>query len=97
MSAATIYTDRTSFEPALGSYLTDGYSPADGYPGGFGLYGNAVMSAYFGETAYTTTGWLNHNIIQGGSTYCAGCNGSFELGFTATSVGSPAGCDRPTS
>ena len=80
----TFYTDRPTFEAALATLVTDDYSPASGYPGGFNVFNNATMSGYFGETDYETTGHNNQNIIQGSETYCAGCNGSFRLLFTST-------------
>jgi hypothetical protein len=53
------------------------------------------MSAVLGETKYRTTGWDDHNLVYRQApldyVYCAGCNGSFELGFTGTSVGTSAG------
>jgi len=80
----TFYTDRGAFQAGLGSFLTDDYSPASGYPSEFNIYDNAVMSAFFGQTDYFTTGFLNWNIISS-EIYCAGCNGSFRLIFTSTS------------
>lgn len=59
---------------------------------------NNRMSAIFGETIYRTTGFPN-NYPDGQTNsvayygvgneryYCGGCNGSFQLDFTATSVG----------
>ena len=69
----TQYPDRISFEASLdaGHSLTDDYSPASGYPAGFGVYNNATMSAFFGETDYESTGFNNLNIIQSSETYCS--------------------------
>ena len=88
-SAATIYVDRLAFESTLLASVTDDYS---GY-GEVTLF-NAQMSAVVGETIYTSTGFTNYNIVSGvgGDThYCSGCNGSFELDFTSTSVGTSDG------
>lgn len=81
----TFYTDRAAFQAGLGSFLTDDYSPASGYPSGFNIYNNAEMSAFFGETVYYTTGFPEWNFKNSAENYCAGCNGSFRLIFTSTS------------
>src|SRR5262249_25555516 len=48
-----------------------------------------------GLTKYKATGNADTNIVfndgSGNHDYCAGCNGSFELDFTAASLGGPAG------
>ena len=97
--AAVIFADRTTFEAQLGASFTDDYTAA-GYAAGdvsdgsgFDIHSDASMSGVNGETTYTTTGFINWNIvIQGAETrYCAGCNGSYQLGFTSTSVGSALG------
>jgi MYXO-CTERM domain-containing protein len=52
------------------------------------------MSSVLGETDYQTTGFSNLNIIfnqASDARYCAGCNGSFRLTFTSTSVGTASG------
>jgi len=79
----TFYTDRTTFEAAVGTTVTDGYNTPP-YPGD-GTYPDATFSAYKGETDYQTTGWGDTNVLYYG-TYCAGCNGSFLLSFQTTSV-----------
>lgn len=97
--AATIHADRTAFESQLGTSVTDDYETA--YPAvAFAIYSDAAMSAYLGETAYESTFFGNLNIVntQG---YCAGCNGSFRLTFTSTSVAGAngvfgVGVDLPT-
>ena len=96
----TIYDDRSTFEATLGAFVVDDYEDP-GYEMGdkadevsIDIFSNAAMSAVVGETDYFTTGFDNHNIIQHGSgdnTYCAGCNGSYELGFATTSVGDADG------
>lgn len=100
-SGTTQYTDRTSFESALGTIVLDDFE-AEGYLHGdisdstfLDHHSNLHMSAILGETDYFTTGFDNWNLIVGNKgqnhTYCAGCNGSYELGFTTTSVGSASG------
>ncbi|MCK6683616.1 MAG: hypothetical protein L6R30_14515 [Thermoanaerobaculia bacterium] len=86
-SAATpaFYTSRPAFLAAFSTTITDGYGSPP-YPAGFGVYTNAAMSAFFNETDYVTTGFANLNIIQSSGNYCAGCNGSFRLDFTTTSL-----------
>jgi len=98
--AATLHANRAAFEGQLGARVTDGYSAA-GYQAGnvindlqFDILNNAAMSAVLGQTRYTSTGFANWNIIENQSAdarYCAGCNGSFTLDFTATSVGNADG------
>ncbi len=79
------YTDRTTFEAALGTTITDGYGTPP-YPAGFATYSDAVFSAYVGETDYHTTAYANWNMHLVTDMYCAGCNGSYELSFQTTSV-----------
>lgn len=102
--AATVtYTDRNSFAAQLltsdtdtfsGSVYTSGDSP--GGPPNARSYTNAGMSAVRGETDFTAT-YFSSNYVFGpfgtGSNtyYCAGCNGSFTLGFTTTSLGTNLG------
>ncbi len=94
-NAATIHNNRTIFEAALGDKITDDYENP-GYAG-FVPATNAAMSAVLGETAYTTTGLVEHNIVYylpentSDNYYCAGCNGSYQLDFTTTSVGDASG------
>jgi hypothetical protein len=99
-AAVVTYANQATFLGSLGSYVLDDYSAA-GYGVGdvtnsptFDLHTNASMSAVLGETSYQSTGFANLNIIStsnGDGTYCAGCNGSFRLDFTSTSVGSVNG------
>jgi PEP-CTERM motif len=91
-AATTVYSGRAAFLGALGTQVTDAYSPAQGYAPGFSVLNDAAMSAVFGETDYEATGFgsLQPNIIIA-ERYCAGCNGSFRLTFTSTSVGTNAG------
>ena len=93
-AATTIYADRTSFEASLSASVLDNYSS----PGYSFRQSNAAMSRVLGETDYSSTGFLPDeiNIVSdlAGTVdyfYCAGCNGSFVLSFTMTSVGTPDG------
>src|SRR5688572_4866464 len=100
-SAPVLYPTRALFEAALGSSVTDPYSAAGYFAGDvfdlpFGdRHSDAHMSAVLGETDYTTTGFADNNLIvfqtSGSAAYCAGCNGSFRLTFTSTSVGTSVG------
>lgn len=85
-AAPTFYNNRITFSNQLATSVTDDYSK----PGYVGIHNNAAMSAVLGETDYTSTGHLNWNLVFG-ATYCAGCNGSFQLDFTSTSVGNASG------
>lgn len=86
VAAPTYFASRPVFTSQLGASVTDDYSNA-AY---VFIQSNAAMSAVLGETDYRTTGFTNLNIVSG-QTYCAGCNGSFELNFTTTSVGDANG------
>ena len=87
------FTDEGAFLATLRTSITDTYATSLGYPAPSATISNAAMSAVLGETAYTTTGHANTNKILDDSDplYCAGCNGSFRLDFTSTSVGGPNG------
>lgn len=93
--------DRAGFEAALSSIIIDDYS-APGYSagditnfGGFDILTDAAMNAVLGETRYRPLTSPNRNYVFSLGTeplvYCAGCNGAFELDFTATSVGDATG------
>jgi len=88
-AAPTYYDDLAVFEAAIQFSVTDDYSD----PAYVFNQSNLVMSAVIGETDYETTGFDNWNLITGGGAlyYCAGCNGSFQLSFTTTSVGDELG------
>jgi len=89
--AAMLYTDRILFESSLDTPITDDYNDP---PYTEFQYSNADMSAIFGETEYQSTFFVEWNLVPGSGTeqhYCSGCNGSFRLLFTSTSVGTPAG------
>ena len=100
-NAALIFNDRPTFEAALGTFIVDDYSNP-GYLMGddldlptFDIHSDNNMSAIVGETQYTSTGFPDNNFITGQSSgdpfYCAGCNGSYLLDFTSTSVGTAQG------
>lgn len=99
-ASAVVFDNRVAFEAQLNDIVIDGYElPAYSAGGDFGgaskTHTDAQMNAIFGETIYKTTGFLNFNRIlrqnSGNHFYCAGCNGSYELDFTDTSVGTTSG------
>lgn len=100
-AAAITYADRTSFAAQLltsdtGTFSRSVYNAGDNPSPGRGIqnYSNAGMSAVRGETDFTSTGFGREvNYVLGTDSnasnraYCGGCNGSFVLGFTTTSLG----------
>jgi hypothetical protein len=94
VNASVIYDSRVAFDTAIGTSITDTYSTTD-YGTGFIVRTNAQMDAVFGETRYIATGIPNFNIVASegilSRAYCAGCNGSFILDFTDTTIGSSQG------
>jgi PEP-CTERM motif len=91
-NAATVtFNSRATFESTLSRSFTDTYDTTRGYQPGFSITADAPFSAIVGQTRYQTTGFQNLNIIQGNGTYCAGCNGSFNLFFDATTFGTANG------
>jgi len=97
---AIVFSSRAAFQAGLGLSVTDPYShPA--YRMGdvedralLDIHTDAQMSAIVGETRYASTGRPNGNIIfeeDSRVMYCAGCNGSFLLDFTSTTVGDSSG------
>lgn len=86
VAAPTYFASRPVFAGQLGASVTDDYAN----PGYVSIQSNAAMSAVLGETDYRSTHFSDWNIVTG-QTYCAGCNGSFELGFATTSVGNASG------
>lgn len=91
-NAATItFSNRAVFEAALSRSFTDTYDTTRGYAPGFSITADAPFSAIVGQTRYQTTGFSNLNIIQSNGTYCAGCNGSFNLFFDKTTFGTADG------
>lgn len=90
-AAPTTYGSRTDLLGALGLTVTDDYSnPGYSSSSSFTVLSDAQMSAVLGETDYTSTGFVDTNIVFS-QTYCAGCNGSFRLSFTTTTVGGTDG------
>ena len=92
------FTDRGAFESLLGPKVVEGYD-SPGYQhgdvidlAGFDVFTDAAMSAVFGETIYHTTGFANFNVVAHNpiNQYGTG-NGSFQLGFKETSVGTAQG------
>ena len=99
--AATVtYTDAAVFQGAIGSSITDtyqsGYEHGDVHDGPLSnpdTFSDAAMSAVKGQTTYTSTGFTDNNTVFhfGSGSYCAGCNGSFVLGFATTSLSASGG------
>lgn len=102
--AYTLFSEQTTFQNQLSTFIVDdyenpGYLSGDIFDGeGLDIHSNASMSSVLGETQYeTTTGFgtgTGYNLIverDSGHRYCAGCNGSFLLDFTQTSVGNALG------
>lgn len=80
--ASVIYSDVILFNSALGARVVDDYQSA-----GYGLMlSNEAMSAVLGETRYKSITWDNQNMVSTDGRYCSGCNGTFLLDFTSTSV-----------
>jgi hypothetical protein len=90
-NAATVtYSNQVTFASQLASSVTDDYEN----PGYSFAQNDAQMSAVLGETSYTATGFQNIDLvpnISGDHYYCAGCNGSFQLGLGTTSVSKGGG------
>ncbi len=90
-AAAIIYSDRAAFEATLSTIVRDDYEN----PGYVFNQSDAAMSAVLGETDYTTTGFSNNDIVfdRGGGDhfYCGGCNGSYRMDFTSTSISNTGG------
>ncbi|HWB79824.1 MAG TPA: hypothetical protein VG755_32895, partial [Nannocystaceae bacterium] len=80
------YGDLASFQTDVTFTVTDDYSN----PGYMFNQSDAQMGAIIGETDYHTTGFVDWNLVVGAA-YCAGCNGSFELLFQTTTVGTNEG------
>ena len=83
--AGVIYNNSGIFNALLDTSVVDDYEN-----GAYSfIQNNAQMTSVLSETRYTSTGFGNLNIVSDiGSNhyYCAGCNGSFLLDFTSTSV-----------
>src|SRR5262245_42858157 len=95
LAASTIFGDRVAFESTLANIVLDDYEDPRYQTGdlvdvtAYDIHSNVSMNGIFGETSYLPTGWINNNAIvalNGNHYYCAGCNGSYLLDFTGTSV-----------
>ena len=94
--AYELYSDRSAFLVDTSQIILDDYEAR--YPNGLSI-SDSAMSSVLGETEYVATGHPDGNSAVGkhpgvpGSSnyYCAGCNGSFLLDFTSTSVGDATG------
>ncbi len=82
----TFYDDQTAFQTDITYSVTDDYSN----PAYMFIQSDAAMSDVLGQTDYHSTGFMDLNIVSGG-TYCSGCNGSFELSFQTTTLGTAEG------
>lgn len=103
--AAVVYGSRAAFEATLTSSFTDDYEAAGYQTGdvrnlsGLAVHSDGGMSSIVGQTRYQTTGFPDNNIVSlavignglDRNYYCAGCNGSFVLDFTATTFGGASG------
>jgi len=91
VNATTIFSDETDFRNTLAKTFVDDYE-SDAYQF---LQNNTDMSGVHNETQYISTGSPDSNIVSdafwGDSYYCAGCNGSFLLDFTNTSLSNESG------
>ncbi len=95
-AAPLVFGDRAAFESNLVAQDTDGFDRADyGFGASFSILSDSQMSSARGETDFTSTGFSNTNLVGpingSAGSYCAGCNGSFQLGFTTTSIGNTDG------
>jgi hypothetical protein len=94
-AATTFYTSSSAFDAAIGTSITDTYNS----PSYTTMMTDEQMNKVFGETRYTSTGFAKNNVVSDrifgfgppGFAYCAGCNGSFTLDFTHTSVDTSKG------
>lgn len=101
-AAPLTFTSRAAFVATQAVTITDDYSN-EGYDsgdrhdgGGYDVFSDGAMGAVLDETRYSTTAYDDLNTVTTieGLTdpfYCAGCNGSFLLDFTATSIGTGDG------
>lgn len=99
LSASTVYasmisTNRADFSAGLTASVIDDYENPNYRHGdridapSLDAFSDAAMTLVVGETSYKTTGFANLNLMVGTTDhhYCAGCNGSFLLDFSSTSV-----------
>jgi len=83
-NAAIIHATRNDLIDTLGTKITDDYSD----PAYVGFMDSATVSAVLGETDYKGTYFSN---VYADEVACSGCNGTLEISFTTTSVGSTSG------
>lgn len=85
-NAASLFTDRGTFEAQLKNVIIDDYE----HPAYQFSMSDAQMSAVRNETRYVSTAFLNTSLVPeydvGQHGYCAGCNGSYLMDFSATSI-----------
>jgi len=86
-NAGIIFNDQADFENSITNAIVDDYSNAE-YKY---INTDLEMSSVLGETVYRSTQFIDHNIVDSLDFYCAGCNGSFFLDFTSTSIGNYEG------
>jgi hypothetical protein len=90
-AATAVYSSSVAFNAAVTDVIIDDYEN----PGYLFSQSDADMTAVVGQTSYTSTGFNNLNIVfgigDGQHSYCAGCNGSFRLGFLSTSISNANG------
>jgi len=86
-TAGIIFNNQTDFENSVTNTIVDDYSNADYKI----INTNLEMSSVLGETAYRSTEFVDLNLVDPLDFYCAGCNGSFFLDFTSTSIGNYEG------
>ena len=97
-ASAVFFDDRGVFEASVGRMIVDDYEdPAykafDFFHPDYEESSDAGVTNVLGETRYISTAWLDSSRVPNtrgshSSTnyYCAGCNGSFILDFTGTSL-----------
>lgn len=92
--ASVITNSKAAFTSGLSSYLVDDYENPNYRHGDridtsyLDAFSDSAMTHVLGETSYKTTGFANLNLMVGTTDhrYCAGCNGSFLLDFSETSL-----------
>ncbi len=100
-AAPITYSSHSAFTASIGSSIVDTFSNS-GYTSGdvqdgpdFDWFYNAGMSAVLGQTDYFATGYGDGaNLVDqtgGNPFYCGGCDGSFLMTFTSTTVGTATG------
>lgn len=91
------WNERALFEGQLGQKYTEDFENPAYHSNGdissssnFQVFSDARMNEISPEIGFRPSNWANRNLIisrdGGDHSYCAGCNGSFELDFTSTSL-----------